>query len=397
MRPLLLCEIRTEWTDLSDEKVTNRRIESWEQVGRRVAAARLAAGFTQEGLANRLGLHRSAVSRIEQGERQLDVLELVRLASALGRSADWFLSEPPVHVASHRRESSDSREVQRLEDELEAAARDVELLVDIGELAEPDVSRLGYEDLEGPEQAQAAADEARALLAVDGGPVWDLPDRVASVGLHAFSVSLGSDVIDGGYVRLNGVGVAVVNGDADPGRRRFSLAHELAHHLLADEYSAEFGVGETREDREGLLNVFAIHLLMPRQDVLARWQELRDDGHDERSAAIVLASEFRVSWSAACNQLRNLGALSGQQRSTLEVRRPTSADYIELGLSYATELDPPQLPAAFARAALRAYRHNKIGRQRALELLRGTLEADELPEADAVPIDGLRSELSGPP
>jgi Zn-dependent peptidase ImmA (M78 family) len=86
----------------------------------------------------------------------------------------------------------------------------------------------------------------------------ELERTVERLGLLAFSFDLGPSVIDGGYVRLGDIGVALVNGTTDAGRRRFDLAHELGHHLLADEYTADFGLGTTPADREALINAFAI-------------------------------------------------------------------------------------------------------------------------------------------
>lgn len=52
---------------------------------------------------------------------------------------------------------------------------------------------------------------------------------------------------------------AVVNGDTDSGRRRMTLAHELGHWLCGDAYDVW-----ARDDRERMLNSFAIHFLAPR-------------------------------------------------------------------------------------------------------------------------------------
>ena len=46
--------------------------------------ARKKAKLSQEGLAGRLGRHQQFVSRYEIGERRLDVVEFVDIASALG-------------------------------------------------------------------------------------------------------------------------------------------------------------------------------------------------------------------------------------------------------------------------------------------------------------------------
>lgn len=375
--------------------VRGQRVESWEDVGSRVAAARTSAGFTQQELAARLGLHRSALTRIEQGQRQIGALELVSLAETLGRTVDWFLSLPPPSIASHRRTGSDDEDVERLEDQLEAVTRDVELLAEIGELHSPAASRLTLDGIETLEDAETAAAEAREVLpAGDSGPILDLQEQVEAVGLYGFSLDLGPAVIDGGYVGLNGIGAAIVNGTADPGRRRFSLAHELGHHLLADEYSTDFAVGQAREDRERLINAFAVHLLMPRSSLLARWEQLHADGYEDRAVLIMIAAEYRMSWTAACGHARNLELLSAREHDQLVSQRPTAVDYIDLAVQFGEELQPVSVPPGYARAVLGAYRRYKIGRDRAIELLRGTVPADDLPEPDELPMDALRTDFA---
>ncbi len=52
-----------------------------------LAAARAEAGMTQRELARRLGRTHSFVGKIESGERQLNVLEFIEIANALGVKA----------------------------------------------------------------------------------------------------------------------------------------------------------------------------------------------------------------------------------------------------------------------------------------------------------------------
>jgi len=60
-------------------------------VGQRVRQARERAGITQEELAARAGMDRTAVGKIERGERAVTVAALLRLAAALGTTGSSLL------------------------------------------------------------------------------------------------------------------------------------------------------------------------------------------------------------------------------------------------------------------------------------------------------------------
>ncbi len=52
-------------------------------LGARVRTLRQAQGFSQDDLASRAGLHRTYVGGVERGERNVSLLNLAKLASAL--------------------------------------------------------------------------------------------------------------------------------------------------------------------------------------------------------------------------------------------------------------------------------------------------------------------------
>lgn len=369
-----------------------QQLTQWTDVAARVLQARERAGFSQSALAERLGLSRSSLTRVEQGQRRLDALELVRLAQVTGRSVEWFVTRSPDVFASHRAGTAAGQEVAALEERLESTARDVELLAEIGVLTvRPAGLPSGVTTVQ---EAEAGAVAARQLLGIPDGPLLQLQSVVESLGLLSFAFDLGSDVIDGGYVRVNDIGVALINGATDPGRRRFSLAHELGHHLLADEYTVDFGVGSTGEDREALINAFAIHFLLPRSSVTARWNNLASDWEDHRMRLVVLAAEYRVSWSAMVSHARNLGFIDRGEQESLLARRPVPGDYVETGIRFVEELTPlPALPASYAQAVIRAFRRSLISATRAVELLHGTLTREDLPQPTEAPIESLRREF----
>ena len=56
-----------------------------------IASTRKAAGVTQAELAARLGRPQSFVSKVERGERRLDVIEFCQVAQALGHDSATLL------------------------------------------------------------------------------------------------------------------------------------------------------------------------------------------------------------------------------------------------------------------------------------------------------------------
>ncbi|HJP89038.1 MAG TPA: helix-turn-helix transcriptional regulator [Candidatus Limnocylindrales bacterium] len=62
-------------------------------VGRRLAAAREAAGLSQLEAARRLGVPQSAIGKLELGQRQLRFVEGLRLAKIYGVAPTRLASE----------------------------------------------------------------------------------------------------------------------------------------------------------------------------------------------------------------------------------------------------------------------------------------------------------------
>lgn len=54
------------------------------QLGFRVRQARCSVGLSQEDLADRAGVHRTYIGTVERGERNVSLLNLLKLSRALG-------------------------------------------------------------------------------------------------------------------------------------------------------------------------------------------------------------------------------------------------------------------------------------------------------------------------
>lgn len=83
--------------DQRRRRAEDRRIKR--AFGRHLAALRRAKGLTQEGLAHKAELDRTYVNRVEQGDRNPSLCNLVRLAWGLevrpAKLLDLDFSQPP--------------------------------------------------------------------------------------------------------------------------------------------------------------------------------------------------------------------------------------------------------------------------------------------------------------
>lgn len=84
--------------------MTTGGVPTQAELGRRIAETRAEVGMTQADLAAGIGLERTALVRVEAGERKVSATELVSLADVLGRPVDWFFTESPPAVVSRRRD-----------------------------------------------------------------------------------------------------------------------------------------------------------------------------------------------------------------------------------------------------------------------------------------------------
>lgn len=58
-----------------------------QRIGRNIKVARARTGDTQESLARRAGMNSTQVARMERGEVAFQIVQLLRVAAALGASA----------------------------------------------------------------------------------------------------------------------------------------------------------------------------------------------------------------------------------------------------------------------------------------------------------------------
>lgn len=304
--------------------------EAWLALGERLREARTQRRLGQESLARTLGVERTAVAKLEAGQRRMSALELMRASDALRVPMSWIVNGPAAAMVSRRPATTDAA-IFDVDVRLQETWEQTSLLTDDGHL-KPATLPAGL-SMNTPEEATAAAADLRRHLGwSDDDPLGPMADVAAEVGLHV--VVIDSSIDGASMTPRPGLGVAVLGGRTASGRRRFTCAHEIGHHVLGDEYTPAGSVGDSRDEREARIDTFAAALLLPPEARTAT----------DRQQMIRLAGRYRVSWSLA------VGACGRPDVGPT----PTRADFVTAGIEIPDDLRIGHRPLIWRQAVLAA-------------------------------------------
>ena len=388
------------------------------ELGRRLRAARVSRGLSQQAVAAALGLPRTAVTGLEAGRRSVSTLELARLAELYLRPVGDFLHE------GSRKEGEDvlvalSRALPGLgwaPNNDEQVARCVNLCREGVRLE----TLLGVEPRSGPPryevrlprtsgeavaQGERTAEQERRRLGIGQTPIPDISELIGSQGIWASGVPL-PDKMSGLFLRHATIGLAILVNSSHPrGRKRFSYGHEYAHALLdRDRNIAVSSTDNSSEMVETRANAFAAAFLMPGTGVLDALRsldkglpsrqeqtifdvasgghtdaELRSPGRSQRITykdIAMLAHHFGVSYQAAVYRMKSLRHLSHPDSHKLLEQEGFGREYLrdlmfsDVGEREGSRSPDRELRSEIAHLAIEAYRHEEISRARVLELSR---------------------------
>jgi Zn-dependent peptidase ImmA (M78 family) len=331
-----------------------------------------------------VGIDRSALVRIEGGERKVSAIELFALADALDVPMSHFLYMPLQTISSSRAELSEdddssARDRFKADALLEEHFRDATWLREQGYLFATKFPDFVLTDEDG---ARACAIEVRRQLSVSG-PIPAMADLAEQCGLYI--LSLDGVVSEGSSLTPEaGFGVAVISAKQPPGRRRFTAAHELGHHLLGDEYSSDIGVAASRSDRERLIDTFAAELLLPATEIQAYWSA--PSNLSLRDRLISLAGQYKVSWTSILDSACHVGAIERSERARLRSDIPKRGEFLLLlGSEPDADLGPGTTGPSWRKAVMAAYFDGRLTRGRTIEMLHGGIDESDLPDVGAEP------------
>jgi len=332
-------------------------------IGVRIHQARKAAGLSLRALGEMAGISAMAISKYENDKSTPSSGVLLSLAHALGVRVEYFFrtSKVVLENVEYRKHSKLSKKVlDHIEgDVIEQVERYIELeeflpVVPIEKFSLPaDLP----ERIQSYDEIESVANKVRQAWQLGSNPIGELIDTLEERGIKIISSkALHNGKFDGLAAKVNGSPVIVIGSEWPGDRQRFTLAHELAHLVLADRL-------EEHLDEELAANRFAGAFLVPASEVL------RELGyHRKRLEPVelrVLKSSYGLSMQGWLYRARDLGVLS--QVGFQDMRRLFNAKgwrKKEPGPAFQSEE-----PKLFIQLVFHAFAEDFIGESKAAELL----------------------------
>lgn len=369
-------------------------------LGRRLANARKASGFTQENVAKDLEISRATLFNIEQGIRLPKNSELHQLATKYDVTVGELIrQEPPPEPlliqfrAAPRIDARLDREVERQVGVLQRLCDDYFELERLCGRPLPPVHASTYniESMPVVRAGEEIAQSERNRLGLGDQPVYNLIELIERQGIALFQLPFPSHV-SGLYAAVIQMGLSddsseayftrerpcmAINVKHPADRRRWTVAHEYAHFLVSRhtrEVIVDF-LQPNNHEAERFADAFASSFLMPASSVSRRYRELRQDrgGAFLPADLCIIADSFLVSTEAMAVRLEQLDLIKPgiYQLMLNDGFSPVEAQHL-LGIQ-PHQMDTRMIPIRYQYLASEAYHNMRISEDAYADFLREDL------------------------
>ena len=325
--------------------------------------ARLAAGLSQQALADAIGVSKMAISKYERGRMNPDSTVLIALARALDVPAEHFFrpSRSQLERLSFRKHPSLPRKVEA---QVLADARDqLDRWMEVADVVpaawsdrfeRPSSVSIPINNIQDVEEA---AERLRDAWNLGDDPIPYLLEVLERHGIKVLaSKKAPTGKFDGMTAVADGHRVILVGQDLPGDRLRFTVAHELGHLMLEGQVADDL-------DEEKVCNRFAGAFLVPRRRALEALGAPRT-GIDPGELAL-LKQKWGLSMLGWVIRASNLGIIKNRAyRELWQMFESKGWDKQEPGDPY-----PAESTARLQRLILRALAENLMTESKAAVVL----------------------------
>lgn len=338
-------------------------------IGERLRRAREALGYTQEQVAENLGIGRPRYSDIENGKRDVALKDLYRFCEFFERPIDYFFKEKLAVENGFKvlfRKTVGDQEMAKVITEFENLCEKMCELEEVVEIKiKPSISRdYEYEKNREWFWGKHYADHERKRLDLGQAPIRNLDQILEEkCGLKIFYLPIPEESgVSGMFTFDENIGGCIlVNTNLSAGRQLFSLAHEYGHFIFHKE---QLGIISFLKEKntldERLANYFASSFLIPDNAVNDMFNiRIKNRKDVEAEDIIYLSDYFGVSFQAMVYGLNNLKLLSNDKRDELINETWVTAVRESMGISE-PERGRFKFPSLYVHLCMKAYQQGRI-------------------------------------
>lgn len=273
-----------------------------------IVLAREARGLTQTDLAEKLQLHKANISRLENGDTNVNEQTLVALAKATDYPLHFFMQQGdimPVNLAYRKREQVPVKLLNPIEAHINIINRHVQFITKSLGLKLP---QLPLQEINGKFTPAAIARIVKKKWNIAAPVIDNLCKILEQQGIIINSFDFGTQRVDSRSILTDDKHpVIFINSSLLGDKQRFSLAFELGHLIMHT-----FCVVPHHRNINHEANVFAAEFLMPAKEIVKDFK-----GNITLPLLGALKPKWKVSMIALLYRADDLGLLTPNQKRYL--------------------------------------------------------------------------------
>ena len=339
-----------------------------EIVSQKIKNARVLKGFSQQELANKVGISKQMISKYEKGESFPSSTVLLKFKNQLNVSMNYFFKPNKIElgVINFRKKSSFS---QKKQDSLEQLIKlKLENYLEIEDLLQIDYSfknTIKNRKINSLEDIEKIVITLRNDLEIGLDPIHNIIQLLEDNEIKVIELYDVEKTFDGLATFVNNkFPVIVVNGNFPVERKRFTLLHELGH-LLLNLPECDIKM------EENFCNRFASEFLFPRKLVLKEFGVKRDDIRENE--LIEIQKKYGISILAIIFRLVDAGIIS-KDRQEKFYKKINSNNAIKEKINL-SRFETPEKSNRFEQLVYRALSQEIISISKASSLLNKDIDS----------------------
>jgi Zn-dependent peptidase ImmA (M78 family)/DNA-binding XRE family transcriptional regulator len=242
-------------------------------ISQKIKNARALKGFSQQELADMIGVSKQMISKYEKGESIPTSSNLLKLGKSLKVKIDYFFKTSKIElgILNFRKKSSFS--IKKQESLKQLIKLNLENYLEIEDLLQIDYSfknSIENEKVSSVKDIERIVLSLRSVWQIGLDPIHNIIQLLEDNEIKVIELFDVEDNFDGLATFVNDkFPVIVVNGNFPVERKRFTLLHELGH-LLLNLINCDL------KEEENYCNKFASEFLFPKKLVIKEFGVKRD-------------------------------------------------------------------------------------------------------------------------